>query len=57
MPVLFASGYADIDAFGETLTDADLVKKPYRMAEIASRVGAALGERTADGANVIKLRP
>ena len=56
MPVLFASGYADTGAFGETLSDADIIRKPYRMAEIASRIAAALGD-AADGGNVVKLRP
>ena len=56
MPVLFASGYADTGAFGETLSDADIIRKPYRMAEIASRIAAALGD-AGDGGNVVKLRP
>lgn len=56
MPVLFASGYADMDAFGEKLSDEHFIRKPDRMTEIASRVGAALGEARAGTANVITLR-
>ena len=46
----------DMDAFGERLSDEHFIEKPYRMTEIASRVGAALGEARADTANVITLR-
>lgn len=44
LPVLFATGYADIDAFGQTLSEEEVVKKPFRMVELASRVEATLAE-------------
>jgi CheY-like chemotaxis protein len=60
LPVLFASGYADMDAFGTDLQSADLIKKPYRAADLAVRVQDAL--RRAEGrpsglaSNVVNLR-
>jgi signal transduction histidine kinase len=55
LPILFASGYADLQTFGDALTEENLIKKPYRIAELAARVGASLGERR-DGGNVVELR-
>jgi signal transduction histidine kinase len=40
--VLFASGYADIDAFGPALQGEDLIRKPFRMAELSSRLRKVL---------------
>jgi signal transduction histidine kinase/ActR/RegA family two-component response regulator len=60
LPVLFASGYADMDAFGTDLQWEDLIKKPYRAADLAVRVQEAL--RRAEGgpqglaSNVVNLR-
>lgn len=56
MPALFASGYADIDAFGEKLSDEDVVKKPYRIAEIAARVEAALSAGHVQNNKIVPLR-
>lgn len=54
MPVLFATGYADLQAFGEQLSDETVVRKPYRLSELAARVEAMIdGQR---GDNVIDLR-
>ena len=44
LPVLFASGYADLQTFGSELSEERVLKKPYRIAEIAAHVGAVLRE-------------
>ena len=43
MPVLFATGYADVEEFGSDLDAGTLVRKPFRMAELASHIAEALG--------------
>ena len=55
LPILFASGYADVQTFGEELADELVLKKPFRIADVAARISAALasGER---GDNVVELR-
>jgi len=56
LPILFASGYADVKTFGEELGDETVLKKPFRIAEVAARVHEMLErERTASG-NVVELR-
>jgi signal transduction histidine kinase/ActR/RegA family two-component response regulator len=55
LPIIFASGYADVQTFGEELLQEDLLKKPYRIAELAARISGALAER-ASGGNVVPLR-
>jgi signal transduction histidine kinase/ActR/RegA family two-component response regulator len=52
--IVFASGYADVQTFGAELSEQRLLKKPYRMAEVAAHLSAALGERR--GGNVVELR-
>ncbi|HEY1143657.1 MAG TPA: response regulator [Sphingomicrobium sp.] len=42
LPVLFATGYADIEEFGTDLDGSNLVRKPFRMAELASHISEAL---------------
>jgi len=54
LPIIFASGYADVQTFGEELLQENLLKKPYRIAELAGRISTALPERTSGG-NVIPL--
>jgi signal transduction histidine kinase/CheY-like chemotaxis protein len=54
LPILFASGYADIQTFGEELSDEVLLKKPYRVTDLAGRLEAALAGRRTD--NVVNLR-
>ncbi|MFN3943938.1 MAG: response regulator [Allosphingosinicella sp.] len=39
MPVLFASGYADVETFGAELSAETLLKKPYRISELGARIG------------------
>jgi CheY-like chemotaxis protein len=60
LPVLFASGYADMDAFGTDLQSEDLIKKPYRAADLAVRVQEALrraeGRPPGPASNVVNLR-
>jgi signal transduction histidine kinase/ActR/RegA family two-component response regulator len=53
--ILFASGYADIHTFGTDLSDEKLLKKPYRMSEVAAHLAAALSEPQREG-NVVPLR-
>jgi signal transduction histidine kinase len=42
LPILFASGYADVQAFGAELSDETVLKKPFRIAELAAKIEAAL---------------
>jgi signal transduction histidine kinase/CheY-like chemotaxis protein len=55
LPVLFASGYADLDMFGDQLDAEVVMKKPYRLAELAARLHDLSSGRHA--ANVVPLRP
>jgi signal transduction histidine kinase/CheY-like chemotaxis protein len=55
MPILFASGYADLQAFGELLTEETVVRKPYRLSELAARLEAMIDQHRAE--NVVELRP
>ncbi|MEO5773498.1 MAG: response regulator [Sphingomicrobium sp.] len=54
MPVLFATGYADLQMFGEQLSEESVLKKPYRLSEVAARLHAVLGEQHGD--NVVSLK-
>ena len=40
--VLFATGYADLAVHSNGLEGEDMIRKPYRMAELAERVKRAL---------------
>ncbi|MFL6857490.1 MAG: response regulator [Allosphingosinicella sp.] len=42
MPVLFASGYADLQTFGADLGKEILLKKPFRITEVAARIQQVL---------------
>ncbi|HEX5182838.1 MAG TPA: response regulator [Allosphingosinicella sp.] len=42
LPILFASGYADLETFGADLESENLIKKPFRLAEVAARIHQAL---------------
>jgi CheY-like chemotaxis protein len=42
LAVLFSSGYADVQAFGEELSDETVLRKPFRITDVASRIEAAL---------------
>lgn len=53
MPVLFASGYADLQVFGEQLSDETVVRKPYRLSELAARIDAAV--KPERGSNVVPI--
>ena len=55
MPILFASGYADLQVFGEQLSEETVVRKPYRLAELAARLEAVLDQERGD--NVVELKP
>jgi signal transduction histidine kinase len=49
LPILFATGFADTDAIGGPLRNLPLLRKPFRIAELAIAVAGALAraERTA----------
>jgi signal transduction histidine kinase/ActR/RegA family two-component response regulator len=53
--ILFASGYADVQTFGDSLSEERLLKKPYGMADMAAHLTAALGAPRSAG-NVVELR-
>jgi signal transduction histidine kinase len=53
MPVLFASGYADLQAFGEQLSEVTVVRKPYRLSELAARLESMVDQSR--GENVVNL--
>jgi CheY-like chemotaxis protein len=38
MPILFASGYADVQTFGGELSDEAVLRKPFRISEVAARL-------------------
>ncbi|QAY75167.1 response regulator [Sphingosinicella sp. BN140058] len=57
LPILFASGYADIQTFGEELSDDRLLKKPYRIADVAARISAILTPQQSTGKVVPLRRP
>jgi CheY-like chemotaxis protein len=54
LPILFASGYADLQVFGEQLSDETVLKKPYRLADLAARVESSLCVERRD--NVVELK-
>jgi signal transduction histidine kinase/ActR/RegA family two-component response regulator len=54
LPILFASGYADVQTFGAELTDERVLKKPYRIAEVAARITGLVTEQRGD--NVVGFR-
>jgi signal transduction histidine kinase len=53
LPILFSSGYADVQSFGDHLTDEIVLKKPFRIAELAARIDSILDgkARVAEGAD------
>jgi nitrogen-specific signal transduction histidine kinase/ActR/RegA family two-component response regulator len=55
LPVIIVTGYADTGGFDDRRLDAVLLKKPFRMNELASTVEAALARSTGP-ANVVPLR-
>lgn len=46
LPVLFASGYADLDSFGAQLSTEVVLKKPYRLSELGGRLSALVDAGT-----------
>jgi signal transduction histidine kinase/ActR/RegA family two-component response regulator len=38
LPILFASGYADVQTFGVELSDELVLRKPFRISEVAARL-------------------
>jgi CheY-like chemotaxis protein len=58
LPILFASGYADVRTFGEELETETVLKKPFRIAEVAARLREVIEQRQAaagDG-NILEFR-
>lgn len=55
LPIIFASGYADVQTFGAELSEELVLKKPYRLNELAARIGAALADSQNCG-NVVPLK-
>jgi PAS domain S-box-containing protein len=47
--VLYATGYADLGAYRPGLEGEDMIRKPYRMADLAARVDRALRAPTTRG--------
>ncbi|HEX8573950.1 MAG TPA: response regulator [Allosphingosinicella sp.] len=45
MPILFASGYADVQTFGAELSDEAVLRKPFRISEVAARIHHLIDER------------
>ncbi len=45
LPILFSSGYADVRSFGENLSDETVLKKPFRIADLAERIDTILDGR------------
>jgi DNA-binding response OmpR family regulator len=42
IPILFATGYADLKTFGKDIEKETTIRKPYHMAEVAERIEAVL---------------
>ena len=42
LPIIFSSGYADVQAFGEELSEEVVLRKPFRLTDIAARIEAVL---------------
>jgi len=58
LPVVIVTGYAETADFDDRQLDAELLKKPFRMNELAATVESALARSTTAGsANVVPLRP
>lgn len=44
LPILFSSGYADVQTFGAELSDETVLRKPFRIAEVAARIQRVLDQ-------------
>jgi CheY-like chemotaxis protein len=53
LPILFATGYADLQAFGEQLSEETVVRKPYRLSDLAARLETMVDQQRGD--NVVNL--
>lgn len=59
LPILLVTGYVETSQIESRIHDARLLKKPYRMAELAATVEELLHPRTghrAQASNVVRLR-
>jgi nitrogen-specific signal transduction histidine kinase/CheY-like chemotaxis protein len=54
LPIMFASGYADLQVFGSQLSEETVLKKPYRLAELAARVESV--GLLARGDNIVEFK-
>ena len=56
LPIVIMTGYSDISAIDAPIPNALLLKKPYRLADLAASVQSALWpESGSDGAKVVSL--
>ena len=44
LPIIFSRGYADVRAFGEELADEVVLRKPFKLDEVALRIHRALSK-------------
>lgn len=42
LPILFSSGYADVQMFGEELSDETVLRKPFRISDVAAHIQRVL---------------
>ncbi|WP_166042176.1 ATP-binding protein [Sphingosinicella sp. YJ22] len=49
LPIIFASGFADVQTFGAELATEELLKKPYRLGEVAAAIEVALSRLPDEG--------
>jgi CheY-like chemotaxis protein len=47
LPILFASGYADLESFGAQLSNEIVLKKPYRLSELGDRLASLVDSASA----------
>ena len=51
--LLFATGYADVEEFGSRIEPGQLVRKPFRMADLAARIAETLSAEAREDGEVI----
>jgi CheY-like chemotaxis protein len=54
-PILFASGYADVHTFGDELSEEAVLRKPFRIGEVAARIHHLLEGGAAGPASLIAV--
>ena len=56
LPILFASGYADVHTFGAELSEEAVLRKPFRISEVAARIHHLLDAGPAAAASLFAVR-